>query len=263
MKFNSWTENKKSDPIQPAQSPPPCRAPVPWCVDRLDLKWWVLVHERRKDKNPLESEIKMMKNNAWLVLLCFWFLFFSLFHCDSCWSVVVLIAGLHSGGSKPFPDQSMGHPTIFYLVQDHACHFYEDIFNLQFRHVSVMNTTQLFYFCWKKPRGDVCNYSISEVSGMDLFKVISAEINPPEEIAVSIAHDLLGFPGYVRYRYWFLDLSWSSLRWTQQGMWGVSIMEAKSISVRPKILINRVLCIPSWWFQPLWKILVKMGIFPK
>ena len=21
--------------------------------------------------------------------------------------------------------------------------------------------------------------------------------------------------------------------------------------------------LPSWWFQPLWKILVKMGIFPK
>ena len=21
--------------------------------------------------------------------------------------------------------------------------------------------------------------------------------------------------------------------------------------------------LPSWWFQPIWKILVKMGIFPK
>ena len=31
--------------------------------------------------------------------------------------------------------------------------------------------------------------------------MISAETNPLGEIAVSIAHGLLGFPGYVRYRH--------------------------------------------------------------
>ena len=24
-----------------------------------------------------------------------------------------------------------------------------------------------------------------------------------------------------------------------------------------------IICISSWWFEPIWKILVKMGIFPK
>lgn len=127
-----------------------------------------------------------MKNNELIGASCCCFVFrgFIVIHAGL---LRFCFAGLRSGGSKPFSDQSMGHPTIFYLVQDHACHFYEDIFNLQFRHVSVMNTTQLLsYFCWEKPRGDVCNYSISEVLGMDLFKVISAKTNPPEEIAVSI-----------------------------------------------------------------------------
>ena len=27
--------------------------------------------------------------------------------------------------------------------------------------------------------------------------------------------------------------------------------------------LNRNIMNPSWWFQPIWKILVKMGIFPK
>ena len=77
-------------------------------------------------------------------MFLFFFRGFIVIHAGLLW---FCFAGLHSGGSKPFPDQSMGHPAIFYLVQDHACHFYEDIFNLQFQHVSVMNTTQLlFYF---------------------------------------------------------------------------------------------------------------------
>ena len=40
-------------------------------------------------------------------------------------------------------DQRMGHPTIFYLVQNHACHFYEDIFNLQLQVKTLMKPNLL------------------------------------------------------------------------------------------------------------------------
>lgn len=181
----------KSDPIQLAPITVtvyiPLSAPLPWCVDRSDLKCECWMKGGRK--KTFASEKNMMKNNAWLVLYDVFSL--SWFLCDSCWSVAVLIAGLllevSSAGSENGPPHHL-------LSCSGSC------VPLLWRHLQPTASTKLSwtqnnsYFFWEKQRGDVCVFNFGSLR-MDLFKVISAETNPPGEIAVSIAHDLLVFRG--------------------------------------------------------------------
>ena len=45
---------------------------------------------------------------------------------------------------------------------------------------------------------------------------------------------------------------------------GIRYQERKELKARiQQHLESQIGTVSSWWFQPVWKILVKMGIFPK
>lgn len=142
-----------------------------------------------------------IRNKEWLktmnrlVLYVGFFVFFSWFHCDSCWSVAVLLCRSSFWRFQAIFGSEHGPPHHL-LSCSGSC------VPLLWRHLQPAvstcfchehNTTLVLFLLGEteRRRGFFNFVSLK----MDLFKVISAETNPPEEVAVSIAHDLLVFRG--------------------------------------------------------------------
>ncbi len=113
--------------------------------------------------------------------------------------------------------------------------------------------------------GGICSGAML-VSG----RVIFNHISPIWLLMAEILHHL----GCMKpYKWWDkLPINWWSIC-GNLSLGSIFLMQFSLESLRDRVKISELrtlltyltiyIYISSWWFQPIWKILVKMGIFPK